>query len=134
MSQENVELVGRVFEWVNRGDVDRALKELPDDFEVDWSNSIGPVKGVYRGREQIRALLSSFIEAFDSWHWDPQEFIEVDESQLIVINHTRQRGRGSGVEVTATGAQLWMFAGGKAMRLKLYQSKPDALEAVGLSQ
>ena len=50
MSQENVEIVRRVFDAVNRGDFDAAMEPAADDFVLDWSNSIGPAKGVYRGR------------------------------------------------------------------------------------
>jgi hypothetical protein len=36
------------------------------------------------------------------------------------------------VEVDATGAQLWTITGGKLRSAKLYQSKAEALDAVGL--
>ena len=44
------------------------------------------------------------------------------------------RGRGSGVEVDAVGAQLWTIHDGKAQSVKLYQSKDDALAAAGLRE
>ncbi len=66
--------------------------------------------------------------------WDPEEVIEVDESRLIVVNHVRMRGRGSGVEVDAKAAQLWTLRAGRAKRIKLYQSKAEALEAAGLRE
>jgi hypothetical protein len=44
------------------------------------------------------------------------------------------RGRGSGVEVDAVGAQLWTIRNGKVRSVKLYQSKADALEAAGPSE
>ena len=132
MSQDNVELVRRVFELINRGDVDAALEVAADDVEMDWSNSIGPAKGVYRGKDEVRALWASFVEAFEDLHWEPEEIIEVGESTVIAVNHMRTHGRESGVEVDAVGAQLWTITGGTARRVKLYQSKADALEAVGL--
>ena len=52
---------------------------------------------------------------------------------MIVVNRVRMRGRGSGVEVEATGAQVWTIRDGKFQRAKLYQSKAEALEAVRLS-
>jgi ketosteroid isomerase-like protein len=63
----------------------------------------------------------------------PEEIIEVDEARVVVVNRVRGRGRGSGVEVDATGAQLWTITGGEIRSVKLYQSKADALEAVGLA-
>jgi ketosteroid isomerase-like protein len=134
MSQENVELIRRIFDSISRGDIGAVLERTADDVEMDWSNSRGPLKGVYRGREQVREVWASFVEAFDSLRWDPEEIIELDESRLIVVNHTRLRGRGSGVEVEAVGAQLWTIRDGMAQSFKLYQSKRDALEAAGLSE
>jgi ketosteroid isomerase-like protein len=134
MWQENVEIVRRTIDLFNAGEIHRAMEQVRDDFEVDWSNSIGPHKGIYRGRSEALRLWRSFVEAFDALHWDPEEIIEVDEARVIVVNHVRMRGRDSGVDVDAMGAQLWTITGGKAQRLKLYQSKADALETAGLSE
>jgi ketosteroid isomerase-like protein len=134
MSQENVDLVRRVFDSFNRRDLDAAIEAAADDFEVDWSNSIGPAKGVYRGEQQVRELWTSLFESFDEVRWDAEEIIEVDESRVIVVNHIRMRGRGSGVEVDALGVQLWTITDGTARSVKLYQSKADALEAVGMRE
>jgi ketosteroid isomerase-like protein len=134
MSQENVEIVRRAFESISRRDVDGALENAAEDFELDWSNSLSPVKGIYRGKDQVRELWAGFVEAFVDLRWDAEEIIDVDESRVIAVNHSHMRGRGSGVEVDATGTQLWTFTGGKAQSLKLYQSKDEALEAAGLSE
>jgi ketosteroid isomerase-like protein len=129
-----VELVCRVNDLFNAREVEQALDLVGDDFEMDWTNSIGPLKGVYRGRPGVLELWTSFLDAWESVRWDPQEIIEVDEERLILINHVRMRGRGSGVEVDATAAQLWTFTDGKARQIKLYQSKAEAFEAAGLSE
>lgn len=134
MSQENVEIVRRVFEAVSRRDVDAALASAADEFVIDWSNSIGPAKGIYRGKERVREFSTAFLEAFEYVQWHPEEIVDVDESRVIVVNHARVRGRGSGVEVDAVGAQLWTISGGKARSMKLYQSKAEALEAAGLRE
>ncbi len=129
-----MEIVRRVFDSINRADIDGALEAAADDFEVDWSNSIGPAKGIYRGKEQVRKVWTSFVEAFDVFRWDAEEIIEVDESRVIAVNHVRMRGRGSGIEVDAVGAQLWTISEGIGRSIKLYQSKAEALEAAGLSE
>ena len=134
MSQENVELVRRTVDLFNRREISRALEAAHEDFEMDWSNSIGPLKGVYRGREAVRRLWESFLEAWDEIRWDPQEITELDEGRVIVVNRVRMRGRGSGVEVEATGVQIWTITDGKGRSVKLYQSKREALEAAGRSE
>ena len=134
MSQENVEIVLRALDSINRGDIDAALEAAAADYEMDWSNSIGPLKGVHRGREEVVKFWLSFLDAFDSLHWIPEEIIDIDESRLIVVNHVRMRGRSSGVQVEGRGAQLWTFRDGKARSIKLFQSKAEALEAAGLRE
>ena len=132
MSQENVELVRRAIDSINRGRL--ALEDTTDDFEMDWSNSVGPLKGVYRGVEQVNAVFQSFREVWDRLRWDVQEVIELDGARVLIVNRVRMRGRTSRVEVQATGVQVWTIRYGKLAGVKLFQSKADALEAVGLSE
>jgi len=135
MSQENVELLRLTIDSINRGDIHGALENAADDFEADWSNSIGPGrKGIYSGKGEVREFWRSFAEAFDELRWDPEEIMEVDESRIIVVNHLRARGTGSGVAVEGVSAQLWTITEGKGRSVKLFQSKADALEAVGLRE
>jgi ketosteroid isomerase-like protein len=133
MAQDNAELVRRIIELFNRKDIARVLDAVADDFELDWSNSIGPLKGVYKGREGALELWESFLDAWDEIRWDPQEIIEVDEARVILVNHVRMRGGGSGVDVEATAAQLWTITDGKGRSVKLYQSKAEALAAAQLA-
>ena len=134
MSEETVEQVRRAIELWNRRDVDGALEMAAADITMDWSNSRGPARGVHRGKEEVRKFWSSFIEAFDAVQWEAKEIIELNASQVLVVTHFQARGRGSGIEVDASGAQLWTVRDGKLQSVKLFQSKAEALEAAGLSQ
>lgn len=132
MPKENVELVRRVFDSVNRRDINGMLLEARPDIEVDMSESSAPYSAVHRGHEELRELFESVLEAWEELRWSPEEIIEVDNKRLIVVNHVTARGRGSGVAVDATRAQLWTVADGKATTMKLYQSKAEAVNALGL--
>ena len=132
MSQENVEMVRRAIDSINRGRL--AVEDLADDFEMDWSNSVGPLKGVYRGLEQVNEMFQSFREVWDRLRWDIQEVIDLDGGRVLIVNRVRMRGRTSHVEVEATGTQVWTMRDGKLASVKLYQSRADALEALGLSE
>jgi ketosteroid isomerase-like protein len=134
MAQENVELVRRTIDFFNRREIDRALNATDPNLEMDWSNSIGPLRGVYRGRKEVLEFWQAFLEAWDEVRWDPQEFIEVDEARLIVVNRVRMRGKRSRVDVEAIGVQLWTIADGKGRKVKLYQTKADALDAARSSK
>ena len=135
MSQENVEIVQRAIAALNRRDIDQVLTEADDDFVIDWSNSIGPAKGVYRGEAEIRPFWRDFEDAFDVIEVRPSEVIEIGDDCVMIVGRTRVRGRGSGVSTEVAGAQLWTIrATGKLGRIELYQSKQEALEAAGLSE
>ena len=134
MSQENVERVRRVYDALNRADLDAVMEEAADDFVLDFSNSIGPVKGTYRGKRQAREFWAALHEDFDELRWDPEEIIEADESTVVVVSRIRGRGRRSGVTVDALAASVSTVSDGQWRSVKLYQSKADALEAAGLRE
>jgi ketosteroid isomerase-like protein len=134
VSQENVEIVRRMLDAINRGDVDAAIEPASEDFEADWSNSRGLLSGIHRGRDEARASLKTFLEPWESLRWDPEELIELEDNRVLAVSHIRMRGRESGVEVSATGASIWTIRDGKAAAMKLYQSKAEALEAADLRE
>lgn len=131
MAESNVELIRRATALFNAGEIERALELVADDFVMDWSNSIGPLKGIYRGREGALALWASFLEAWESVRWDPTEVVELDENRVIVVNRVTMRGKGSGIDVEAIGCQVWTITDGVARSTKLYQTKEEALAAAG---
>jgi len=96
---------------------------------MDWSNSVGPARGVYRGKDAVREVWASYLDSFATVHWEATEIKELDDSIVVVGSHFRARGRGSGVDVDARGAQLWQFIDGLAVKVQLHQSIADALEA-----
>jgi ketosteroid isomerase-like protein len=134
MSQENIAVVRRILDAINRGDVDAAIESASEDFEADWSNSRGLLSGIHRGRDEARESLRTFLEPWESLQWEPEEFIELQDDRVVTVSHIRMRGRGSGVEVSASGASIWTIRDGKAAAMKLYQSKAEALEAAGLRE
>jgi ketosteroid isomerase-like protein len=129
MPADNVEVVRGVIDALNRGDVDGAMEAVSTDCEIDWSNSRGVLKGVYRGRDEAREVWKAFLEAWDSLRWGVREFIELDDDRVVIVSEFTSRGSGSGVEVTASGASLWTIRDGEVAAVKLFQSKAEALDA-----
>jgi ketosteroid isomerase-like protein len=117
VSEENVATVRATFEAVNRGDLDDAVARIPEDFVAGWSESVAPESGVYRGRDEVEYFESEIIDAGDL---------------VVRVGGLRARGKGSGAEVTARGTQVWRVRGGTPISVRLYQSKAEALEAIGL--
>jgi ketosteroid isomerase-like protein len=134
MSLENVEVVRRIIDAINRRDIDAVVERVTDDFVADWSNSRGLLSGVYRARDQAREAFELFLEPWDSLRWEPEELIELGDDRVLTVSRLQMRGRGSGVEVNAGGASIWTIRDGRAAAITLYQSKAEAVEAAGLRE
>jgi uncharacterized protein len=132
MSQENVEVLRRGYEAWNRGDRDAAFEFLEPEFELQLPEG-GMNVGSFQGREDVIKLLEEYLEVFDFFHMEPEEFFEAD-NRIIVFVHTPARGKGSGVEVEFRPAHVWTMRGGKAARLEIFPERTRALEAVGLAE
>ena len=64
MSQENVEIVRRVYEAANRSDWDAAFRAAHPEFEATFQR--GPFAGTHRGREAVQARSRT-----SEWHSIP---------------------------------------------------------------
>jgi ketosteroid isomerase-like protein len=131
MSQENVEIVEAAIDAANRQDWDAMFQDMAPGFELDMSRAVGPVSGVL-SLDQLRRALEDFAGYWESLRIEPHEFIEAGD--LVVVPNTGHlRGR-DGIEVSVTVAWVWTIRDGAIERMVMYQSRQDALEALGLSE
>ena len=126
---EKVKVARHIVDAINRGDVEAVAEMVSEDFELDFSNSRGPMSGTYRGADGIREFMTSFFEPWAEVEFAPGEMVELDDERVLTVNTVRARGDGSGAEVAATGASIWTIRDGEVAAVKLYQSKEEALEA-----
>jgi len=131
MSQQNVEIVKAWYDAWNREDWDAMVKDVAPGFVADFSRSVGPWRGVF-GLNQLRRATQEFREIWESDWVEPHEFIEAGD--LVVVPSTGHvRGRG-GIEAVVRGVYVWTIRNGAIERMVMYQSRQDALEALGLSE
>jgi ketosteroid isomerase-like protein len=135
MSQENVEVIRRMYERWLRNDVslfdafDPEI-ELHPDPAADW---VG-VNSVYRGHEGMRQYMRAVYEAFADYRPEIEELLDVGD-KVVTLAIERGRGRHSGADVEAHHtAHVWTMRGGKAVRVDLFLDREKALEAVGLRE
>ena len=133
MSEQNISTVRAIWDAVNRGDLDAAMRRLPDDFVADWSASVAPESGVYSGRENIRGVFEGVGEAWSDVEYFEDEIIDRGD-HVVRVGGMRARGKGSGAEVAARGTQVWTFRGDMPISVRLVQSKDEALESLGPSE
>jgi ketosteroid isomerase-like protein len=134
MSQENIAIVRRFEDSFARRDLDRALECVDTDFEFDWSESMGPFVGIYRGHDGLTRFWTELLEAWE--FFEPRTIEVIDcgsDDVLITLDLVRARGKGSGIEMEARGAMFWTLREGKIVRVKMFQTRAEALEAAGLT-
>ena len=134
MSQQNVALVRRFEKSWARQDLDGALECVHDELEFDWSDSMGPFVGTYRGHDGLTRFWTDMLEAWERFSPEMVEVIECGPERLITLDVVRARGKGSGIDMEARGAMLWTVREGKIVGAKMFQTKAEALEAVGLPE
>ena len=120
MSQENVEILRRGYNAWNRGDRDTAFEFLELEFVLQLPEG-GMNVGSFQGREAVTKLLEEYLEVFDFFHMEPEEFFDADD-RVVVLVHTPARGKGSGVEVEFRPAHVWTMRGGRQRDWKSFPS------------
>jgi len=131
MSQENVEIVLRMFEAFNRRDRVTLEALWRSDAVIDWSRARGPLKGVYRGDDERRTFYEEFWSTFQSGHTETYDVVDAGDD-VVVPNTGHWRGR-DGIEVAARSTFVFTVEHGLITRLRLFQERAEALEAAGLS-
>jgi ketosteroid isomerase-like protein len=133
MSQENVEVVGRVLRRYGDQDIEGMLGGVHSEVEIDYSDSDGPDASVYHGHAACRAFVQGRYEDFEERSFDAVELIDAPPNAVIAVGRMQGRGRASGVVVEADSVTVWTLRDGKVSRIKLYQARDAALKAVGLA-
>ena len=107
MSQENVDLVRRVYEAHGRGDFTAVFAAY--DPEIEW--------------HVLRVAELGF---------DP---VYVGHDGVRVVQSQRMRARTSGIEVEWNSyTQVWTIQDAKVVRMEFFPTRDEALEAVGLRE
>src|SRR3954452_20477729 len=133
MSQENVEIVRRSADAFSRGDWDGALAEYDPDIEWVEMPSLGPDASTYTGREQLRGAVESWIQMWREYDIEVCRYADAGDGVVALV---RERGRGgtSGASVEREIGELFTVRDGRVVRVRLYGSWSEALEAAGLSE
>jgi ketosteroid isomerase-like protein len=140
MSQENVDAARRFYAALNdaykSGNVDH-LRPIADEL---WDPEIVlrpsgrlPEVGEWHGHEGVLRFVANQMEAFTEMWFEVDEFI--DSGDLLVLPaRFGGRARHTGIEVEFRVAHVISMDEGRARQIDMYQSKAEALEAVGLSE
>jgi ketosteroid isomerase-like protein len=136
MSQENVELIRRVFDIFNRVGASGDLTELVQvqrefaDPAIEYTPVVEGVR--ICGHEDLLGYWQRWFEPWDEIRWDIEEVIDAGE-QVIAVLTIVARGKGSGMEITGRAFPVFDVRDGKIARVREHLMRDEALAAVGLS-
>ena len=131
MSQENVEIIRRAYDALERGDLDLLASEFYDP-QIEWQTSReDPDAATHRGREAVRRYYDQWLDSFEGLHADVEEYIDAGDS-VIVFVLMRTKGRDSGIETARHDAQVHRLHEGLVVETDYYNDRGQALKAVGL--
>jgi ketosteroid isomerase-like protein len=145
MSQENVEVVRRYFELIERMLADYwshpvAVSEYPliaDAFDgvspdAEWQP---PYLGSpIRGREAWLAVIADLLDAADDWRIDVEDVSDLGGDQVLVASRNSIRGKGSGVQIDQGIFTVVSVRNGKITAIRDFTERQRALEAAGLRE
>jgi len=133
MSQENVEIVRRIYDVVNVSGLAAVGDFLRADVELvpppDW-----PEGGTVKGREQVREMARQWMETFEEFRVEPERYLDAGTETVVVYVRDRGRIRGTDTEIATRLIHIWTLSGGKVVRWQLFTDEGPALEAAGLRE
>ena len=128
MSQENVEIVRRVFEAYERDGVSGGIAAM--DPEVVWHPAD---EAPQHGIDAAIAYMRRWEAEWEDLSTVPEEFIDAGEIVFVAVRFAG-RGKASGVEVDALVYELYTLREGKIVRMDEFTERAEALAAAGLRE
>ena len=126
MSQENVEVVRRAWQ---APDVKSLFRFY--DPAIVWESHYGPISGAYHGHEGVRQFFREWTEPLESFHAQAETFIDAGD-RVVVATRISARGKASGVGGEMLQGMVYRLRNGLVIRVDLFETTSEALEAVGL--
>ena len=139
MSQENVDLVRRLYDAVAARDSETVLSLYHPELVWDHTHN-SEVAGligetIYHGHEGLREWSRRYYEAWENVTAELEDVIDLGDDRVVAVLNYRGRGRVSGVEVQFTRmAGIFTIRDGQVTRAEWYRNAPEALEAAGIKQ
>jgi ketosteroid isomerase-like protein len=132
MSEENVEIIRRGFETMQRDGWQTLFSLIDPEFELTTPPDLAMEPDTYRGEAGLRRYFESFEDAMEDIQIVPEgEFLGAGD-KVFVPFRLSARGRETGIEATQHAFQVWTMRAGKGLRVEIFASREQALEAAEL--
>lgn len=127
MSEENVELIRRIYEAWDR-------EESARDFIAADVEYVNPSYAVEPGTRHGRKSFSVVRDTYEDFSVRVERLIDAGGDDVVVLGRYTASGRGSGVPLEGEHGYIWTVRDGQAVRFRWFQSHREALDAAGLPE
>jgi ketosteroid isomerase-like protein len=127
MPEGNREIVQALFDAWFRGD-DVAQAALVDSEVVVTQFPEQVDARPYHGRAGMREVVSDWVDTWDDYALEILDMREIGDHVLISLHQTG-RGKGSGIPMEGDAFFVATVRAGKVVRLQMFPSEEQALEA-----
>ena len=132
MSQENVDLIRRQIEALNRGDFEGSIEGV--DPGIEWVVAREhPASRTVCGLDELRRYREDWGQMLGALRFEPERI--ADHGDLVVsIGRVKGVGTGSGAGTEVPIGFVSHFRDGSVVRVEEFLDPQEALEAAGLSE
>jgi ketosteroid isomerase-like protein len=131
MSQKNVEIVRSIYAAWSRGDFSSVEWADP---EIEYVIVDGPEPGSWSGRAAMAETMRSILNTWENARIEADEYIELEDERVLVLNHVSGRGKTSGLDVGGmkrNGAAILQIRDGRVTRYVSYNDRGRAFADLG---
>jgi len=130
----NLDLVRSIYASWERGDWSSAGWAHP---QIEFDIADGPEPGIRIGVAAMAESWQGWLSAWEDYRIEAEEYRELDQECVLVLNRYGGRGRTSGLEIGEAGgtraATIFYVRDGKVIRLVGYNNRDRALADLGLA-
>lgn len=142
MGETAVLALKELYASFNRKDVEGLKRGLDPEVVIDPTEDLayaaallrvlGPrfliLSAGYRGIDEVAGLFGTIWEISEWFEVEPFEYLQMDDLVVVPLA-LRAKSRSDGREGEAETAHLWTMAGARAVRLRVFPDRGDAIAA-----
>lgn len=126
-----IEAVKQTYAAINRNEIAAAIEAF--DPQIEWIEPADyPGAGTHRGHAEVMANISRGRNTWAEGSCELESFI-VAGDKIVVFVHARVRLKGHTEWIDGRFADVYTFRNGKAIQMRSFGERQEALEWVGVS-
>lgn len=129
MSQENVEIVRRFFEAVERRDLAGVLAAYDENIVIREADSL-PYGGVYQGFDGAQKHAAGYVQTWGNFQMADEQKMDatfLDAGETVVVLW-RQRAANGGRKFDSSATSVYKLRGGKIIESEMFQDTAAILK------